>query len=146
MPTQTTHKSNIKQAVPFFWVSDMEASLKYYIQGLGFELTNKWLDHEKVRWCWIQHGGAALMLQEFWKRGKHTNTPVGKLGEGVSIYFICEDALTFFNDVRSRGIAATQPVVRNSLWTTSLHDPDGYNMVFESTSDQAEDTVFTPMQ
>lgn len=42
---------NVKQAVPFFAVSDMEASLRYYVDGLGFEMTKKWIDEGKVRWC-----------------------------------------------------------------------------------------------
>ena len=31
---------NIKQAVPFFWVSNIEASLRFYVDGLGFQRTN----------------------------------------------------------------------------------------------------------
>ncbi|MDH4090873.1 MAG: VOC family protein [Cyclobacteriaceae bacterium] len=139
---QSKKKSNIKQAVPFFWVSDMNVSIQYYTEGLGFEMTNKWVDHEKVRWCWLQHGGAALMLQEFWSQGQHTNVPEGKVGEGISIYFICEDALAFYNEVHKRGIPASQPVVRNSLWTTSLSDPDGYKLVFESATDVPEETAY----
>jgi len=136
-------KSNIKQAVPFFWVSDMALSIEYYTKGLGFEMTNQWVDNEKVRWCWLQQGGAALMLQEFWKQGKHTNVPDGKPGQGISIYFICDDAIAFYKDVHSKGIEATVPVVRNSLWTTSISDPDGYQMVFESATDVPEETVYS---
>ncbi len=143
MHTHSKTKSNIKQAVPFFWVSDMDASVQYYTEGLGFEMTNKWVDNGKIRWCWLQQGGAALMLQEFWTEGDRTNVPEGKVGEGISIYFICEDALAFYNQVHARGILASLPVVRNSLWTTSLADPDGYNMVFESAADAPEKTVFS---
>jgi hypothetical protein len=32
-------------------------------------LKNKWIDEGKLRWCWLQNGGAALMLQEFRKEG-----------------------------------------------------------------------------
>jgi lactoylglutathione lyase len=57
--------SNDKEAVPFFAVSSMEASIRYYLDGLGIQMTKKWGDAGKLRWCWLQHGGAALMLQEF---------------------------------------------------------------------------------
>jgi catechol 2,3-dioxygenase-like lactoylglutathione lyase family enzyme len=56
--------TNVKQAVPFFHVSNMEESLRYYVEGLGFEMTRKWIDEGKLRWCWLEIGDAALMLQE----------------------------------------------------------------------------------
>jgi len=30
---------NVKQAVPFFHVSNMEESLRFYVDGLSFEMT-----------------------------------------------------------------------------------------------------------
>ncbi|HSB09787.1 MAG TPA: hypothetical protein VLM38_09915 [Blastocatellia bacterium] len=60
---------DVKQAVPFFRVSNIEASVRYYVGGLGFEITKKWIHEGKLRWCWLQLGDASLMLQEFWKEG-----------------------------------------------------------------------------
>jgi lactoylglutathione lyase len=136
-------EGNVKRAVPFFGVSDMEESLRYYVDGLGFRMTNKWIDEGKLRWCWLEHGGAALMLQEFWKDGHHDGKPEGKLGQGVSICFICEDALAICRDVTSRGIEAAKPFVGNAMWATSLSDPDGYRIDFESPTDMPEETVFS---
>ena len=76
---------NVKQAVPFFSVNDMERSTRFYIDGLGFTMTKNWIDNGKLRWCWLELGGAALMLQEFWKEGPHRNVPSEKVGVGVSI-------------------------------------------------------------
>jgi lactoylglutathione lyase len=136
-------EGNVKRAVPFFGVSDMEESLRYYVDGLGFRMTNKWIDEGKLRWCWLEHGGAALMLQEFWKDGHRDGKPEGKLGQGVSICFICEDALAIYREVTSRGIEAAKPFVGNAMWVTSLSDPDGYRIDFESPTDMPEETVFS---
>lgn len=136
-------EANVQQAVPFFHVSNMEASLRYYVDGLGFKMTNKWIDDGKLRWCWLEHGGAALMLQEFRKEGHDSWVPKGKVGEGVSICFVCNDALAIYRDVTSRGIAASKPFVGNGMWVTSLTDPDGYRIDFESYTDVPEDTVFS---
>ena len=38
-----TGNANVKQAVPFFRVSNIERSLRYYVYGLGFEMTRKWI-------------------------------------------------------------------------------------------------------
>src|SRR5437763_15984487 len=99
MEVATKAAINVKQAVPFFAVSNMEASLRYYVEGLGFEMTNRWIDEGKLRWCWLQLGGAALMLQEFRNEGHGSWTPAGKLGEGGSICFMCEDALAIYREI-----------------------------------------------
>ncbi len=137
---QTTQiQANIKQAVPFFIVSTMETSLRYYMEGLGFEMTNHWIDDGKLRWCWLQLGGAAIMLQE-----RHPSIASSdKVGEGVAICFICEDALAFYHEVTARGIKASNPFVGNAMWVTSLSDPDGYRLDFESVTDIPEGTEFS---
>ena len=139
MKSDTHSEPKVKQAVPFFGVTNMEASLRYYIDGLGFQMTHKWIDAGKLRWCWLQNGGAALMLQEF----RPESLPKGKLGEGVSVCFICNDALSIYREATSRGINASRPFVGNGMWVSSLTDPDGYRIDFESQTDVAEDTEYS---
>ncbi len=143
MPLEVKSEPNIKQAVPFFAVADIEASLHFYVSGLGFEMTRKWIDEGKLRWCWLQHGDASLMLQEFRREGQNSWVPEGKVGVGVTICFQCEDALSFYREVTSRGIQASQPFVGNGMWVTSLSDPDGYRIDFQSCTDRPEDTVYS---
>jgi lactoylglutathione lyase len=139
-PTQVG--SNVKQAVPFFGVSNMELSQRFYVEGLGFTMTNRWIDEGKLRWCWLQLGGAALMLQEFRTEGHDSWKPSGKLGEGVTICFMCEDALAIYQAAKSSGLAASRPFVGNHMWVTSLRDPDGYRLDFESDTDVPEETEY----
>lgn len=139
MPDNAT--PNVIQAVPFFQVSDIDASLRFYVDGLGFAMTKKWIDEGKLRWCWLQIGGAALMLQEYRKDGRNARVLEGKRGEGVTICFTCNDALAIYRDAIARGIDATRPVVGNGMWVTSLLDPDGYRIDFESATDVPEETV-----
>jgi len=138
MEPETKSEPNLKQAVPFFGVSNIEQSVSYYVEGLGFEITRKWIDDGKLRWCYLERGGAALMLQEFWKEGQHANLPQEKLGVGVSICFFCEDALALYREFVSRGINPARPYVGNGMWVTSLSDPDGYRIDFESYTDAPE--------
>lgn len=143
MSSQPPVRANVKQAVPFFMVASIETSLRYYVEGLGFEMTLEWIDEGKLRWCWLQRGGAALMLQEFRRDGHHARTPTGQVGEGVSIYFICDDALALYREFTARGIQAGTPFVGNAMWVTSLSDPDGYQLYFESETDVPEETVYS---
>jgi hypothetical protein len=140
----TESEPNVTQTVPFLAVSDIGASVRYYVDGLGFEMRQKWIDAGKLRWCWLQRGGAVLMLQEFRTEGHDAWVPQGKVGEGVSIYFICRDALAIYHEVTARGIEASTPFVGNAMWVTGMSDPDGYQLYFESDTDVPEGTVYSP--
>ena len=133
---------NVVQAVPFLWVKDIRESLHFYEEGLGFTRTREWLDDGRMRWCWLDLGGASIMLQEFWREGRHRNEPYGRVGVGVSIYFICADALAIYRALEGRGVAVKRPFVGNAMWVTEVADPDGYQLFFESPTDVAEETVF----
>jgi lactoylglutathione lyase len=139
-PTQETH--NIQQVVPFLMITNMEASLRFYVEGLGFTMTNKWIDKGKLRWCWLQLEGAAIMLQEY----RPDSIPTIKRGEGVSICFQCNDALALYRTFLSRGLAPREPFVGNAMWVTIITDPDGYKLGFESPTDVPEETLYSEIQ
>jgi lactoylglutathione lyase len=143
MATEPARDPNVKQAVPFFRVASMEASLRYYVEGMGFHMSDQWVVDGKIQWCWLEIGSAALMLQEYVKDGHHAFRPEGKLGQGISICFMCADAIALYRQFRSRGIEAGTPFVGNGLWVTELTDPDGYRLAFESPTDVPEETVYS---
>jgi uncharacterized glyoxalase superfamily protein PhnB len=134
----------VQQAVPFFGVTNMEASLRFYVDGLGFEMKQRWIPDRaedkpdgRIRWCWLQLGHAAIMLQEFLpgRRPKET------LGTGASVCFMCEDALALHREFKSRGIQTRmRPFVGNGLWVVPLSDPDGYRIDFQSSTDAPEES------
>jgi hypothetical protein len=41
MSAEKKIQTNVKQAVPFFGVSSLEASLRFYVDGLGCRMTNR---------------------------------------------------------------------------------------------------------
>jgi len=134
---------NVEQAVPFLAVSDIQGSVRWYVNGLGFSMTRKWMDGGELRWCWLEHGGAALMLQEYELDPHGSRAFGGRRGEGVTIYFICADALAIYRDAVSRGLHPEEPFVGNGMWVTMLDDPDGYRLGFESPTDVPEDTRYS---
>lgn len=97
-------------------------------------MKNSWVVDEKIRWCWLTFGDAAIMLQQFAK------LPEGKLGAGMSLWFQGQDAIAIYHDMRSRNIEASEPQVGNGLWETSVTDPDGYRLNFVSPTDVPEET------
>ena len=140
MSSLSKSQSNVKQAVPFFMVKDMEASVNFYVKGLGFSMEKNWIDNGKIKWCWLVIDNVALMLQEY---DKKTNVQQEKPGEGVEIFFICEDALAIYTQITSNGISASEPFVGNKMWVVQVKDPDGYKVSFESFTDVAEETKYS---
>jgi len=141
MEPDANTQANVTQAVPFFHVTDIAASVRFYVDGLGFKMTKQWVDAGKLQWCWLEIGAAALMLQEYRQEGHGPQRPEGKLGLGVVISFQCRDALAIYRDAISRGLQASRPFVGNGMWVTGLSDPDGYRLEFESLTGAPEETV-----
>jgi lactoylglutathione lyase len=129
---------NVTQAVPFFWVRNMEASLRFYTDGLGFKVAKKWIDNGHLRWCSLQLGAAAIMLQEY----RPDKLPSTKRGEGITICFQCKDAIAIYHDALARNLIPQRPFVGNALWVTSLTDPDGYKIEFSSPTDAPEESLY----
>jgi lactoylglutathione lyase len=51
--------------------------------------------------------------------------------------------LALYKDFKSRKIEAKRPFVGNGMWVTSVQDPDGYKLEFESFTDVPEETIFS---
>ena len=143
MAVATVTSVNVKQAVPFFGVTSMQSSLRFYVDGLGFKMKNSWIPDRaedqpdgRIRWCWLELGDAAIMLQEFRPEGRPKET----LGTGVNVCFQCEDALALYREFKSRGIQMRKrPFVGNRMWVVPVTDPDGYCIEFESPTDAPEE-------
>lgn len=144
MTVATSATANVKQAVPFFGVTNMKSSLRFYVDGLGFKMKNHWIPERseghpdgRIRWCWLELGDAAIMLQEF----RTQNQPKETLGAGASVSFMCEDALALYREFKSRGVQTRgRPFVGNRLWVVPVSDPDGYRMEFASPTDAPEES------
>jgi uncharacterized glyoxalase superfamily protein PhnB len=122
-------------------VTDMPRSLRFYTEGLGFTLKNKWVVDEEIRWCWLELGGAALMLQDYLPN----RIPQDKRGVGVSLCFQCQDAIALYHQLQSRGLTPQEPFVGNALWDTLIIDPDGYHLHFASPTTVPEGTKLSDL-
>ena len=132
--------NNIELTVPFFAVRNIENSVRFYTEGLAFEIKKQWTPDGKLRWCWLERDSIAIMLQEFRTEGHDSRPLLNNPGQGVSICYQCKDALALYREFTSRGIQASEPQVGNNMWVTVVKDPDGYTLDFESATDVPEDT------
>jgi catechol 2,3-dioxygenase-like lactoylglutathione lyase family enzyme len=136
-----TPSPNIRLVVPFFMVRDMETSLRFYRDQLGFTMTNQWEPHGKIEWCWLTRERVSIMQQEGRDREEFDNQ--GPKGTGVSICFQCVDALALYQEFAAKGIDIKEPFVGNNMWVLAFRDPDGYKLDFESPTDVPEETKYS---
>ncbi len=115
----------------------MTRSLDFY-NRLGFELKNKWEPGGTIEWCWLELDKVALMLQEYRQAPQNI-----RHGVGVSICFMCKDALLVYHHALKQNLPAEEPFVGNNAWVVSLADPDGYRLIFESATEVPEETVYS---
>jgi catechol 2,3-dioxygenase-like lactoylglutathione lyase family enzyme len=133
---------NIIQTVPFFLVKDMETSLKFYTEGLGFTIANQWTPNGKIEWCWLKRDAIAIMLQESRKKEPVTGEPE-RPGKGVSLCYQCKDALALYHEFTGKGIQIQEPFVGNNNWVVAFEDVDGYRLDFESPTNVPEETKYS---
>jgi lactoylglutathione lyase len=132
---------NINLAIPFFMVNDMETSMQFYVNKLGFEITKQWTPSGKIEWCWLQRDAVSIMLQE--PRNKKIAEQKIPNGKGISICFQCIDALALYHEFIAKGVDIKEPFVGNNMWVVCFPDPDGYKLDFESPTDVPEETTYS---
>jgi lactoylglutathione lyase len=141
MATNPIPNPNVTSVVPFFMVIDMRRSLRFYTDGLGFTLKNRWIVDDQIRWCWLDLAGASLMLQQYLPN----RVPKEKRGEGVSLCFQCHDAVVLYQEFKSRNLDPQEPFVGNHMWDTLIIDPDGYHLHFASPTTVPEETKLSDL-
>jgi glyoxylase I family protein len=123
--------STLDPAVPLLQVYDMQASLKFYCDVLGFRIVDK-TDHDW--WAMIRLGDATLMLNTAYEDDKRPASPDPKRVRGhndVSLYFEYQDLDALHSHLQTKG-CAVKPPARTSygLMQMNVKDPDGYELCF----------------
>jgi lactoylglutathione lyase len=138
---------NVTAVVPMLMVTNMERSLAFYVDGLGFTIQNRWVPDGLLRWCWMSLGGSALMLQVAVDSTREKMAAAGVLGNGVSLNFSCCDAFAIYREAAIRGIhTLREPQVGNLSWEVVFADPDGYSIHFSSPTDLPEETLLSDVK
>jgi uncharacterized glyoxalase superfamily protein PhnB len=132
----SSYQLNIRETLfmiaPILAVRDVDASLTFYTEKLGFEkmLVMEGIDGRNV-FAFIGLGERAQIGLD----AKPASAPVGS-GVVFMIYPPEEVNLDqLYADVRSRGVAIEQPL-HDDYWgerTFSVKDPDGYYLTFSVT-------------
>jgi lactoylglutathione lyase len=78
--------------------------------------------------------------------GATPGKPAGQVGIGVSLCFMCEDAIAIYREALAARLEASEPQVGNAMSMMSLLGPDGYRLDFESLTDVPEETKLSEVK
>jgi len=133
---------DIRGVCPYFEVYDMPASLRFYIDQLGFTL----VDHAPHRggddpyryhWCWLRLGAADLMLNTVYESDEERPTREEHLRRrghrDACLYFGCPDVDAAYAELTARGVVIGQPpkVAPYGMKQMYFKDPDGFGLCFQ---------------
>jgi len=127
---------DVRGLAPLLSVFDMPASLKFYCEGLGFELvTSDGKPAPHFDWVLLRLNGTELMLNTAYDADQRPPAPdparIGAHGDTV-IYFGCRDVDAAYAHLQAMGLNAKPPqVAPYGMKQLYLTDPDGYSLCFQ---------------
>jgi len=126
----TLERANtVHNLTPLISVADIEQSVAFYCDSLGFQLSDRWAPEGRLAWCRVERGGSAVMLQQ----ACDEKATVTDRGRGVEFFFLCDDADALHAEFRARGLDVKPPKIAfygmNQLF---IKDPDGYELCFQN--------------
>jgi uncharacterized glyoxalase superfamily protein PhnB len=125
----STKTAVVRQLQPLLAVQDIQRSIAFYRDQLGFAMKGQAENEGKVFWCSMERDGVTIMLEE---GADEVGPPEGR-GRGVSFYILCEDADAIHAELTSRGLKLSPPAVAYyGMKQLVVPEPDGYYLCFES--------------
>lgn len=115
-------------------VFDMQKSLSFYCEFLGFEVQQSAGPADDIGWVLLRHGTIELMLNTQYE--KHDRPPKPSSERNVyhadtALYFGCEEIDELYEQLNRKGAKVTQPYTTGYGWKAiDTHDPDGYHLCF----------------
>ncbi|MEM7305862.1 MAG: VOC family protein [Planctomycetota bacterium] len=123
----------LKRLIPMLNVSDIERSLAFYRDALGFEVVSDLKAVKEWEWALIRSGETELMLtQSDCDLGLYKGPEPEKDGSWPALYyFYPEDVAALHAHVVERGYRPTElDVTFYGMREFGLRDPDGHALAF----------------
>lgn len=122
---------HLDPAVPLLQVFDMQTSLTFYCDVLGFEIVQQ---SDPDWWAMIRLGEATLMLNTAYEDNERPSEPDPQRTRGhqdVSLYFDFDDLDALYTHLKANGCDVSPPAdTTYGLRQLSVRDPDGYELCF----------------
>jgi catechol 2,3-dioxygenase-like lactoylglutathione lyase family enzyme len=122
---------NLVSISPFFIVKDLQASIAFYRERLGFQLDFQGPEGD-VYYAGVSRDGIGIMLKtilpDVLPCPNHTRHPWARW----DAYIYTLDPDTLYDEFRQRGVSFVKPLsfIDNGLWGFEITDADGYVLAF----------------
>ena len=122
---------NLVSISPFFIVKDLQASIAFYRERLGFQLDFDGPAGD-VYYAGVSRDGIGIMLKEILPDvlpcPNHTRHPWARW----DAYIYTQDPDTLFDEFRQRGVPFVKELsfIDEGLWGFEITDADGYVLAF----------------
>jgi catechol 2,3-dioxygenase-like lactoylglutathione lyase family enzyme len=126
---------------PLIQVFDMNQSVRFYCDLLGFEIVSRSpeVDTPEGRfshWMWLRRGGANLMLNTAYDSGERPDFREAGRWRGhrdTGLFIDCSDVDALYDEIREHVPQLPPPsVTPYGMRSLRLHDPDGYEVNFQT--------------
>ncbi len=130
-PTGDTAGGNLASITPFFIVKDLQVSISYYIERLGFELDFQGPD-DGPYYARVSRDRIGVMLKAILPgvlpQPNHTRHEWARW----DAYVYTLDPDTLFDEFRRRGVSFVKELsfIDDGLWGFEITDADGYVLAF----------------
>jgi catechol 2,3-dioxygenase-like lactoylglutathione lyase family enzyme len=119
---------------PNLMVADMEKSLKFYRDVLGFTVSQTVPEKPPFIFAWMKRGDAELFLNQHMppQPGQPDLYNGSKLGGTLSMYMPLEGIEELHKTMESNGVKIAIPLHKEfyGMKEFAVHDPDGYLIIF----------------
>ena len=134
VPERRKQKSlRLRDLSPAFTVGDLAASLRFYVDGLGFTVKHRWERDGKLLGAQLIAGLCEISIgQDDWAKGRDRAKGVGFRVYLETVQNLGELAVR----IRANGYAADGPT--KEPWgatTVTVTDPDGFKLTFHDPMD-----------
>lgn len=126
--------------VPLLQVFDMNESLHFYRDLLGFEVVQASPEVETPEgrfphWTWLRCGSAELMLNTAYDSGERPDARVEMRERGhgdIGLFIGCPDVDAAWRELTAKGLELQPPREAGyGMKQLYLRDPDGYGLCFQ---------------
>jgi len=127
---------DVRGLAPLLNVFDMPTSLKFYCDGLGFEIAlNDGKPAPHFDWVLLRLNESELMLNTAYEQDQRPPAPDPKTiaaHQDTAIYFGCPDVDGAYAYLQEKGIKSEKPkIAPYGMKQLYLTDPDGYVLCFQ---------------
>jgi len=120
---------------PMIYVSDIEASIKFYTEILGFNVIEYYPDNRNPSWVAIQIGEQRFAMGNMFKNINHKYHRNGINGSGVYFYIIVDNIEEVYQRLKS-SVYIIEKLEKKPWGNTefAINDPDGYLISFSDSN------------